>query len=118
MIAAARSSPNEHAFVTAGRVCQRFWLTAAANGLASQPMAILPLFFAQHARFGDQGFPGQGGKTVERVQQRFKKAFHLSPDEHVMMVFRVGYAKPPSARSFRRPLGDLMVFSDDSAIAL
>lgn len=110
------SLPSENDFLTGGRLCQRLWLTATMHGLACQPMAALPLFFVQHACFGDKGFPGQAGKKVGALGQEFNQTFNLAQGEHLLMVFRLGYAQAPSARSFRRPLTELLKSSDDSPI--
>jgi nitroreductase len=108
--------PNEHEFLLAGRVCQRFWLTATVHKLACQPMAVLPLFFAQHASFGDDAFPRQSGKQIGSLRTEFNRTFNLAHNDQLMMIFRVGYAQAPSARSFRRPLPELLKYSDTSPI--
>jgi hypothetical protein len=107
---------GEKDFLIGGRLCQRLWLTATVHHLACQPMAALPLFFLQHAGFGDEGFPGQSGKRIGRLREEFSKTFSLSQGEELLMVFRLGYAEAPSARSLRRPLQELLGFSDDSSI--
>ena len=108
--------PTDGLFLQGGRLYQRLWLTATSHGLACQPMAVLPLFFAQFGTFGEQGFPGKHGTTVRQVKESLHKQFSLGADEHLMMVLRLGYAAPPSARSFRRPADDLLTIEDDSPL--
>jgi nitroreductase len=110
------SQLRENDFLIGGRLCQRLWLTATVHHLACQPMAALPLFFLQHAGFGDKGFPGQSGKKIGRLREEFSQTFKLAQGEEVLMVFRLGYAESPSAQSLRRPLSELLEFSDDSPI--
>jgi hypothetical protein len=113
---ARHSRLGEKDFLTGGRLCQRLWLTATMHHLACQPMAALPLFFLQYSGFGDEGFPGQAGKKIGRLRDEFSKTFNLAQGEELLMVFRLGFAKAPSARSLRRPLQELLRFSDDSSI--
>ena len=112
----AASAPTDELFLHGGRLCQHMWLLATRCGLACQPMAVLPLFFAQHALFGRQGFPGEGGTRVGRLKEEFHRRFGLGSDEHLLMVLRLGYAPPPSARSFRRPPDQLLTIDDDSPL--
>jgi hypothetical protein len=81
-------------------------------------MAALPLFFLQHAGFGDRGFPGQAGKKIGRLKAEFSQTFNLSQGEEVLMVFRLGYANAPSARSLRRSLSELLKCADNSPLAV
>jgi nitroreductase len=113
----AHSAPDKRNFLVGGQLCQRLWLTATAHGVACQPMAILPLFFAQYACLGEEGFPQRTAPKIARIRGAFRRAFDLKEDDHLVMLFRLGYAKPPSARSFRRPLSDLLTLSDDSVLA-
>lgn len=105
---------DRQTWLLGGRVCQRLWLTATAHNLACQPMAVLPLFFAQHRRHGIGGFPSGAGRTVATLEQEFRQTFALAPSEQLIMMFRLGHAPPPSARSFRRPLEDLLAIEDNS----
>jgi nitroreductase len=117
IINSSRSQLRENDFLAGGRLCQRLWLTATSHHLACQPMAALPLFFVQHAAFGDKGFPGQSGGKIGRLKGEFNRAFNLAEHENLLMVFRLGYAAKPSARSLRRPLSELMISIDHSPLA-
>jgi hypothetical protein len=108
------SLPTQKDFITGGQLCQRLWLTATMHHLSCQPMAALSLFFLQHAAFGDQGFPGQSGRKIGQLREQFYNDFNLSANAHLLMVFRIGYAKAPTARSLRRPLTELLEPFDDS----
>jgi hypothetical protein len=105
-------------FLLGGRLSQELWLTAASQGLSCQPLAVLPLFFAQYRRFGDGGFDGQAGLTVKQLREEFYRSFTLADEENLLMVFRMGYARPPSARSFRRRMEEMVSIEDDSALTM
>lgn len=105
-------------FLLGGRLSQELWLTAATHGLACQPLAVLPLFFAQYQRFADRGFNGQTGLTVKQLREEFYRSFTLADEENLLMVFRMGYAHPPSAHSFRRRIEEMVSIEDDSALTM
>lgn len=107
---------KEKDFLAGGRLCQRLWLTATTHHLACQPMAALPLFFLQYAGSGDDGFPGHTGKKIGRLSADFSQTFGLAEGEELLMLFRLGYSKAPSAKSFRRPLRDMLKTDDNSPI--
>ena len=96
----------------------KLWLTADSHGLACQPLGVLPLFFAQYQRFSDRGFDGQAGLTVKQLREEFYRSFTLADEENLLMVFRMGYAHPPSARSFRRRIEEMVSIEDDSALTM
>ncbi|HEY3130870.1 MAG TPA: hypothetical protein VGL91_15545 [Acidobacteriota bacterium] len=103
-------------FIDSGRFWQRFWLTATTERLSCHPMATLPLFFGQHEHYGEKLFPGPAARRIENARREFDAEFKISPQEHLFMVFRVGYASRPSARSYRRPLEELCQFKEESPL--
>jgi len=109
--------PTDNLFLTGGRLCQRLWLEATHHKLACQPMAVLPLFFAQHAVFGTEGFPNAAGLKVGKLKQEFSSLFGLGTNEHLLMILRLGYAPAPSARSFRRPAAEVFTADDSPLIS-
>jgi nitroreductase len=103
-------------FIDSGRFWQRFWLTATACGLSCQPMATLPLFFGEYERYGEKLFSGPAAPRIENARREFDADFKILPHEHLFMVLRVGYASPPSARSYRRPLEELCRLKEESPL--
>lgn len=101
----------------AGRFCQRLWLTATSQGLACQPLGTLPAFLEKYATQGEQSFPGDTGAKVQTVQREFVKLMQLSPQEHPIMLLRLGYSPAPSVRSVRRPPRAVLISDDGSPIA-
>jgi nitroreductase len=110
------SAQRREDFIDSGRFWQRFWLVVTEQGLSCQPMATLPLFFGQHEHYGEKFVPRPASRTIEKCRREFDTEFKISPQEHLFMVFRVGYASPPSARSYRRPLKDLCQLEEESLV--
>lgn len=89
-----------------GAAFERVWLTAALHGLAFQPMASLPFFWARWKALGPEGFPPEARAHVARAVEKLGAVF---PDEDfdrqgLIMLFRVGRAGPLPEGTFRRPL--------------
>ena len=96
------------AFLDAGRVVQRFWLTAAAQGLQFQP-EMTPLIFSRYAWEG-RHFSAVNAALREAVSVR-KSMLALFPGEAVdrgAFLCRVGEGPVPVARSTRLPLERLL----------
>ena len=99
------SAGPEAGAVPAGMALQRVWLRATKLGLSMQPMAasaVLPL-----QSDADQA----ASKGVrERLQLGWAK---LAPGLTPLMVFRLGRATPPSARSVRLGLSAYLANGTD-----
>jgi len=88
-------------FVNAGRVFERVWLTAAMRGLSLQPITGV-LFFMQRLQAGDtRGFSVKETRRISEAYDAILRAFGVSGGT-VPIVFRVGYATPPTARASRQ----------------
>ena len=94
------------AFVQAGILFERIWLTAASLGLALQPLIGWILLYhasknkgislpPQHLAFLEDGYKG--------LTNIFKNL-----DGHPILLFRLGYADSPTARSTRLPYNNFM----------
>jgi hypothetical protein len=88
-------------FINSGRALQRVWLKATELGLAFQPITAT-LFFARKFKKNDKaGFQNNHIGLIEKAYLEIEKIFDAS-SKNVTMMFRVGYAKPPSGRSSRK----------------
>ena len=90
-------------YVAAGRVVQRFWLTATSLGLGLQP-ELTPLIFARYVR-EDRRFSESTAAWMlaQTLAGRLKTV--LAEDTHrTLFLGRVGYSPVPWARSLRLPL--------------
>lgn len=88
-------------FIDSGRVLQRVWLKATELGLALQPITAT-LFFARKFRKNDKsGFQKEHINLIETAYSDIEKIFNTG-GKNVIMMFRAGYAKPPSGKSSRK----------------
>lgn len=89
-------------FVSAGRAFQRLWLEATRLGLALQPVTGT-LFLSERveARNGNP-FSKENLKLIREAAQKISFAFGLNATKIPAMLFRIGRASPPSARSRRK----------------
>jgi nitroreductase len=95
-----------------GRVVQRLWLTAASRGLALQPITGLPYLFARLERGQGVGLaPAEQGELT-RLRERYARLFEVSQQAAEVLLFRLGRAGPPTARSLRRSLDDVLTLSE------
>ncbi|WP_448565173.1 ThiF family adenylyltransferase [Thalassotalea ganghwensis] len=93
-------------YIEAGRVIQRFWLTAAKLGLGFQPEQT-PVIFAKYLR---KDIPFTKNESVIKNAKKGKAMFDkIVPDsEKTLFLGRIGRSQLPKSRSIRKPLKELM----------
>ncbi|MBV8034009.1 nitroreductase family protein [Roseateles sp.] len=104
-------------YVAAGRATQRFWLTAAQQGLLLQP-EVTPLVFTRYAREGIDFSSKPGAQEMaRRLGERFVGTVGEHAAAHAVFMGRVGRGQQPVSRSLRRPLESLLITEqhDDKA---
>jgi hypothetical protein len=104
----ARTPPtNVDHYLCAGRAVQRFWLTTAQMGLHLQP-EMTPVIFSRYVR--QQRAFTQLAKAATMARKLNERLGALLDNRQEQLVFmgRIGYGKPPWARSLRKPLDVLM----------
>jgi len=85
-------------YVAAGRLFERFWLTATLFGVSIQPMAALA-YLAGRVAAGDAGeLSADHAEAVIKAQDAVNALFGKK-EGVVAMMFRMGYAAAPSAHS-------------------
>lgn len=92
-----------------GRALQRVWLGATALGYSFQPMTVIVCLFWRLLG-GGHGLSTRELREIERLRAMYLGVFDVKPDEGESMLFRIGRADPPSARSLRRPVDDVLAF--------
>ncbi len=93
---------DKNACVGSGRIFERAWLTATDRGLAFQPVTGL-LFLAKRVREGKtEVFLPEHIPMIERAYAIVLDAFSIEDGEEPIMLFRLGHADPPSARTKRK----------------
>ncbi|HVM68593.1 MAG TPA: Rv1355c family protein [Gaiellaceae bacterium] len=102
---------TRESYLAGGRVLQRVWLDAASEGLAVQPVASLPYLFARLERGGGAGLSEAQRASLADLRARYARVLEVEPDRAEVLLFRVARAAPPTARSLRRRLEDVLDFS-------
>ena len=101
LVTIAEESPS--AYLEAGRVFQRLWLEAASRGLAFHPVTGI-LFLARSVQGGEaRGLLPRHFNAISSANTEIRKQFGAGENDIPAMLFRVGFANPATARSFRRP---------------
>ena len=109
VLLAGRGPHSVDDYVAAGRVMQRFWLTATALGLQVQP-ELTPLIFARYVR-ERRVFSGARGmrELAHGLAQQTAAVLGDGHTERAVFMGRIGAGPAPSARSLRLPLQDLIL---------
>jgi hypothetical protein len=94
-------------YVRGGEAVERLWLTAELHGLAVQPVSPVFLYAVD-----EKDFLRLGGErhvdTLFDLSKRFNEFWDLGDEEHVALLLRLSHARPPSTRSARLPLSELL----------
>jgi nitroreductase len=87
-----------------GRAVERLWLEATRMGLAVQPVTALVYLFELLDGSAASIFSGRERDELRGLRARFDALFAAANGGTRLMLFRIGAAAAPSARSPRRPL--------------
>jgi hypothetical protein len=101
------TSPQD--MLRCGRGMQRLWLCATQHELAFQPMTAITFLFHRLAA-GGEGLSADDVRTLGELRERHDALFGLpaTPELAPVMLFRLAKAEPPSARSLRRRVEDVL----------
>lgn len=95
---------DDEVFLAGGRLMESVWLSATAIGLAFQPVTALTLFLMRLLRHHGTGLSVSQRQHIESLWEPFRTVFEIDDaNQALIMLFRVGYASPPHARTLRRP---------------
>ncbi len=98
-------------FVNGGRVFQRIWLTATSQGLALHPMTGVT-FLIQRLRMTDKtDLTIAHHRLLIELEKQLGKIFPINEEKSIIMAFRLGYADPPSDKSLRLPVDEVLIES-------
>lgn len=87
-------------FILTGRMFQRLWLTVTKEKLSLQPLTGILFFRQRLVREDTKIFSAYEKEAIETAYQIIRTAFGIK-DGEITMLFRLGYADPPTARSGR-----------------
>jgi molybdopterin/thiamine biosynthesis adenylyltransferase len=100
---------DPRSFFEGGRALQRVWLTANSLGWALQPMTAITYLYDRLAG-GGEGLERSQRAELENLWEPYSRLFELPAGHGQMMLFRLHKAGPPTAKSLRRNLGDIVQF--------
>jgi hypothetical protein len=93
-----------------GRAMERVWLTAAAQGLAFQPLTAITYLFAR-LEAGGEGLSPAELAELPLLRSAWRELLHTPEGHSEVMLFRVAKAPPPTVRALRRPVEDVLSFA-------
>jgi molybdopterin/thiamine biosynthesis adenylyltransferase len=97
------------ALVDAGRGLMRLWIEATRRRLAIHPWGS-PFLFQRLLEDGDS-LDGWEHTALTHAAAAFERVVGLDSDRPVLLVLRVSQGDPPSVRSLRRPVDDVLAFA-------
>ena len=98
------------ALLEAGRGLMALWLEATRRGLAVHPWGS-PFLFQRLFEEPDSLDDWERG-ALTQAADAFTRVVKLDRDRPILLVLRLSRSDPPSVRSLRRPLEDVLVFAD------
>ena len=97
------------ALLDAGRGLMRLWLEATRRGLAVHPWGS-PFLFQRLLEDGDS-LEGWERNALTQAADGFERVVGLERDRPVLLILRISQGDPPSVRSLRRPVDDVLAFA-------
>jgi hypothetical protein len=88
-------------FALGGRAMERIWLIATRRGLAFQPITGITFLLLRLRMDGGEGLSRAHRALLERLAPEFYALYPEAAAGSPIMLFRVGTAPPPSGRSPR-----------------
>ncbi len=97
-------------YVRAGAAMERLWLVAERAGLCVQPVSPLYLYANDESDMIALAGERRADELIQHSES-YRALWQLGPFDAMAMVLRLFYAPPPSVRSIRRPLHEVVVGS-------
>lgn len=99
---------NPDDFVKGGDAMERVWLTLAAEGWSFQPLTGFLFLLLRRRLAGDQTMDGLQRRLLDDFLTAVRPFLPAFEARTPIMLFRVGKAGPPSERTLRRNLKDVL----------
>ena len=100
--------PGSQHFLEAGRAFQRLWLAATEQGLCLHPLGSLPVLLAHWEQLAGKKLHAGHQKVAEKLGTRLRDLVPSTRGRTLAMLFRIGHCQPPSYRSLRRPIQEVL----------
>jgi nitroreductase len=107
------SVPNtgRKSYVAGGRAIERVWLRATTLGLAFQPMTPLLYLFPRLLEGAAGDFDAPERAELTELHREFEALFGARAQRVDVMLFRLSRVGPPTARSLRRRVEDVLTIA-------
>jgi molybdopterin/thiamine biosynthesis adenylyltransferase len=102
-------------YVHGGAAVERLWLDAERSGLAVQPVSPVFIYATDDSDFVE--LVGGRASSLRTLSELFRRTVGIEDGEQLVLVLRLSHAPPPSARSLRLPLDQVLVRSTAPAEA-
>jgi nitroreductase len=99
----AMSDSKADDYLAAGRVLQRVWLEATQLGLSFQLMTGITFLMQRVLDEETSEFTPQHVELIKEANEMIRGVMGFN-NVNLVLMFRIGYSAPPSARSLRLPL--------------
>jgi molybdopterin/thiamine biosynthesis adenylyltransferase len=96
-------------YVLGGEAVERLWLDAERSGLAVHPVSPVFIYATDDSDFVD--LVGERAGALRTLSELFRQTVGIEDAEQLALVLRLSHAPPPSARSRRLPLDQVLVRS-------
>ena len=103
------AAPDRTVMVDAGAGLMRLWLEATRRGLAVHPWGS-PFLFQRLLEDGES-LERWERTALTRAAGAFERVVGLDRDRPVVLILRLSRSGPPSVRSLRRPIEDVLAFA-------
>ncbi len=108
LILVVTADDSEASDVQAGRGMQRAWLKLAAQGMAAQPMMSLLVLENAFENGGSGLVDSLGAEKLTALREELQQRVPEIGGGRPAVLLRFGYAEPPSGRTGRLPIGEVM----------
>ena len=100
---------DRRALLEAGRGLMRLWLEATRRGLAIHPWGS-PFLFQRLLEDRDS-LEGWERDRADPRGRRVRRLVGLDRDRPILLILRMSRGAPPSVRSLRRPVDEVLEFA-------
>ncbi len=99
-------------YLEAGQVLQRVWLDATALEIAVHPWTSL-LYLAARAESAAPDLSESEVSTIRALDKQLRELLPVPTGYRPMFMFRLSHAAPPTSRSLRLPLAQVLHIHDE-----
>ncbi len=98
--------------VQTGRVLERVWLTATHGGIAVQPITGTTFLGLRCQWLSGEGLTPSHRAALQPILGQLREWFGVPATYTPLLLLRLGYADPPTARTLRRPACEVLRSTD------